>query len=384
MKKVSIIISILGLFLFPLAILAGGKDYGSPKVVILGEEEVIEHDYFAAGDRVEIFGTINGDAYIAAGEVIVDGVVNGDLLVAGGSVIISGIVKQDIRVAGGDVTVNVEVTQNITAVGGTIDINESAAMAGNLVIAGGDVFVNGPVEGNVQVAAGQAVFSDRVGGYVEGWVELLRLTPKAEIEGTLTYWSAQEASVDDGAVVGETTYNKVDSPQAGHGDFKDVFVGLKILTHIVGLITALVIGLLFVKFYPRFSKRVTGVIEKQPLASFGVGLVALVLLPVLAVVLMVTFFGLKLGFITLAMYAILVCIGSIFAMLVIGYWVARLFSKEVNLYWALVVGAVVFYILTLLPVIGMLLKVLALIFGIGGLLLAKKAFYNELKEKQLI
>src|SRR5687767_13900949 len=69
--------------------------------VYLSKGEIINHDYFAAGNTVNLSGTVNGDAYIAGGNVTVDGTVNGDLLAAGGNVTILGKVTGNVRTAGG-------------------------------------------------------------------------------------------------------------------------------------------------------------------------------------------------------------------------------------------------------------------------------------------
>src|SRR5262245_39250872 len=75
------------------------------KHVIVPAGQVINRDYFAFGEIVEISGTVNGDVYAAGAHVAVDGTVNGDLLAAGGTVAISGTVARDARVAGGQVTI---------------------------------------------------------------------------------------------------------------------------------------------------------------------------------------------------------------------------------------------------------------------------------------
>src|SRR3989344_7228032 len=59
-------------------------DFRQEEIVTLAKDEVIDRDFFGAGQVVEINGTVNGDVYAAGGEVTVSGVVNGDVLVAGG------------------------------------------------------------------------------------------------------------------------------------------------------------------------------------------------------------------------------------------------------------------------------------------------------------
>ena len=62
------------------------KNFQRNETVLLSKDDVVEGDYFAAGERVTIAGTVNGDAYVAGGNVIVEGEINGDLIAAGGTV----------------------------------------------------------------------------------------------------------------------------------------------------------------------------------------------------------------------------------------------------------------------------------------------------------
>src|SRR3990170_1896724 len=80
------------LLLVPVSVFAqeAPSNMRSGENVSLGADEVINSDFFAGGNRVEISGTVNGDVYASGGQIIIDGVVNGDLLVAGGTINISG------------------------------------------------------------------------------------------------------------------------------------------------------------------------------------------------------------------------------------------------------------------------------------------------------
>ncbi len=100
----------------------GARSQEVGKIVILPASEVHEGWYFAAGDKVIIEGTVNGDVYAAAGAVEVSGTINGDLLVAGGDVTVSGTISDDIRAAGGSVRIDGKVGKNVTAAGGNVSV----------------------------------------------------------------------------------------------------------------------------------------------------------------------------------------------------------------------------------------------------------------------
>jgi len=369
------------------AVLAG--NYGefdmAVKQVILGADEEIDRDYFAAGEMVEISGTVNGDVYAAGGEVLVDGTGNGDLLVAGGNVTISGKIEQDLRVAGGNVTISGEIGRNVTAVGGNVVITNSSKLVGNLVTAGGNIRIAAPVAGNIKMAGGTAILSNEVGGFVHARVDMLRLTSKASVGDSLIYWSYQEASVDEGTqITGEVTHHTVKRPELPREDLLKVFAGLKAFTKLISLITALAIGLLAISFFPKFSQGATDVIQKRPWIAFGVGLLFLITVPVVFGLLLTLVIGIKLAFILLAGYFMMVAVSSVFTMLLAGYWFLRMFTKDIKPGMAMLVGAIIYYLLTMIPVLGNVVIIVALLFGLGGVLVAKKELYKELRNHKLI
>ena len=161
--------------------------------------QVVDGDYFAFGETVEISGTINGDLYASGGQVVIDGQVNGDVIVAGGRVSLSGTVSQDVRAAGGQVTIAGNVGRNLTVAGGNVEIASSAVVRGGVVAAGGSVDLAAPIGSAAKIAAGTLTIANRIDGNVEAAVGTLRIASKAEIAGNVTYWSGQEASVSEGA-----------------------------------------------------------------------------------------------------------------------------------------------------------------------------------------
>ena len=164
--------------------------------------------FFAAGERVEVYGTIEGDAYIAGGEVVIDGVIVGDLLVAGGDVRIAGEVLQDVRVMGGQVFVTGTVSGSVSAAAGDITLVESAQIDGSLVAAAGNIRSNAPVGSHTTLAGGVLSVANTIDGDLKASVGEMRVTSKAEVSGDVVYWSDQDASIDGAALIGGEVIRK--------------------------------------------------------------------------------------------------------------------------------------------------------------------------------
>lgn len=372
------------------------KDAEAVKEVVLEADEVVDKDYFAGGEVVRIFGIVNGDAYVAGGQVTFDGVVNGDLLVAGGQVNISGEVTQDVRVVGGQVIINADIGRNLTVVGGNVDIAESAKIAGSIAVGAGNLNLNAPVGGDVNAGVGNLVISSEVAGDVTAGASKVSLNPKAVIGGDFEYWSEEEANIATGAVVtGEvtkmdpkTTFKEFEFDEEKLEESKKAIAvakkGIGGVFKAVSFVSALIVGLLLVTFYPKYSQEVVSTLSKRPLASLGVGLVAVFITPFAILLLLVTVIGMPLAFILFAGYLIYFYLAKIAVALWLGKAATGLINKKMRLGWMFVLGLVILYVFRLIPVISVLVWILTLLFGLGAMLLACKVTYDLARKKEVV
>ena len=79
-----------GLLALALASPVSAADFRSGDDVVIGANEVIDDDLFAAGNRVEINGTVTGDLWATGSEVIVNGEVEGSVFIAGQTLAVNG------------------------------------------------------------------------------------------------------------------------------------------------------------------------------------------------------------------------------------------------------------------------------------------------------
>lgn len=354
------------------------------EVSTLESNEVIDDDYFAAGEKVVVLGIVHGDAYIAAGNVRIEGVVDGDLLIAGGNVEIPGDIAGDVRVVGGDVTVSGTVGGNLTIISGSGKVESGAQLGGNVVSVGGDQEFDAAIPGSLTAAAGNLTVANAIGKGITAAVGQLNLTPRADIGGDVTYLSQEEADIAKEATIsGKLTHNlppEVQNPQVNKRAVFAVAAGLSIWS----LVSQLLVGLLMVNLLPRFIGRAAEIITKTPLVAVGTGLLILIVLPIVAVILMITVIGLPLGLFALAGYAAMLYVSGIFVSLVLGEKLLGYVAKGQKPWLAFVVGLVALHIIFLVPIIGGLAKLATVLFGIGGSSLAKMNMYKEFRSKKLL
>jgi len=354
---------------------------GSRSRVTVPASQVVNGDYFAFGGTVEISGTINGDLYASGGQVVIDGTVNGDVLVAGGRVRLSGTVSQDVRAAGGQVTISGGVGRNLTVAGGQVELAPSAVVRGGLVAAAGNVDLSAPVGGAVKVAAGTLIVENRIGGNVDAAVGTLRIASRADIQGDVNYWSRREASVSEGARIGGKIVRNV--PPKRPRLFPAVFFAWLGFVSI-NFLSTLILGLLSVRFLPRFHQSVVTTLSERPWSSLGIGFFAAVVLPVVCSLLFATVVAIPLALILLTAFFIVLYWARIYAIGRIGEFILGRLRPNSGRASAFVLGLFIYYLLAVIPFIGWLVVPLVMLFGFGAELIARKQFYVIAKTQGLI
>lgn len=388
-KKIATIITLLLLTPFLLVTVASAANNETkPRVVVLAKDEVVNKDYFAAGDSVTLSGTVNGDAYLAGSNVIVEGTVNGDLIAAGGMVDIRGNILNNVRVAGGQIVVSAKIDKNLTVAGGSVNITDSAKIGGSLVAGAGTLSVFAPIGKSVNIGTGQATFGNTIGGDITAGAGQITLTPNAKVSGDLTYWSQSPAQIQPGAqILGKTTHNLPPAKvveRARPARILGIFTGVSLAFKIVGLLSALIIGLLLLKFFPIYTQRTVDVIAQKPWASLGIGFLTAVLTPIVLVILLITVIGIPIAMILLVTFLVVAYFAKIFVSLVFGQKFLQLFGQKIGSGWSLLSGLVIYGLITVVPILGWIVTILVVLFGLGAILLEEKDFYSQLKSKNLI
>jgi hypothetical protein len=125
---------------------------------------------------------------------------------------------------------------------------------------------------------------------------------------------------------------------------------------------------------PGFTTRVAATLRSRAAMSLLIGFIALVCIPVLAIVLFVTLVGIPLALLTLVAYAALLLLGHVVTGIGLGDWALARFraGDAARTGWrigAAVVALLAIAILARIPFLGGLVTFLVLIAGVGALLM---------------
>jgi hypothetical protein len=330
------------------------------------------NDVFMAGSDVVNDGSA-GDVILAGGWISTSGVVQGDEVATGGQVNLRASVEGSLYAAGGHVRLDGKVARNARIGGGHIEIGPEADVQGGLSIGGGEVAVKGRVGKYLQVGAGSTRIDGHVGGDVDVTSGELNIGPDAVIDGVLTYYGPQPATVAGGASIhGGTHYveRKHWGPRGRHRGF-----GVGAWIWLAGWIIA---GSVLLALWPGFAHSVSEAARRQPGTALLLGFAVLVCVPVALLLLTLSIIGIPLALLLLCLYLLLLPLGYLAAAAAIGEWLlARMHGGAVILtrqrILMLIGVLIVLFVLTRVPLLGGTLRFLVIIAGIGSLVIAGSA-----------
>ncbi len=385
--------------------------------VIIGPDEVVPDDLYVAAREVIIYGAVQGDVYAAAQRITVgaNGRVAGDLVAAAQIVDVQGAVEDDIRATGYVVRVAApEVGDDVVAAAFSVEVSRGSTVKGSLVAGAYQVLIGGDVAEDVLVGANgisvegdvggdlTAVVGERGGTPPTFWAFFLntreiavpavpsglRIADGARVAGNLIYQSVQEATIAPGARVGGSIEHRLPPPPAE--ETKPPAFGTLpwALQQLRRLVTYLLVGLLLFLTIPEPTRRLGRTMFRRPLSALGWGIVAVaVVIAALVVVLLIA--GVATGLFalltlsTLARWSIALGV-ALDALIVVVYLAyvglavpvlvpyAALSPLDRGGWWwvlPLVLGVVLYVLLTTLPYVGWAIALIAILAGLGGAIL---------------
>lgn len=369
-RKLSWFLLLFLLLLTLLPVPAFAADLRQGPTVTVGAGETLKDDLYAAASTIDVAGTMDGSVIAGGGNIAVSGTITRDLIIAGGTVTIAGDVRGSVRATMGTLTLNGSVGEDLIVLGGTLDIGRSAKVGRDLVIAGGTALVAGGVGRKVLASVDTLTIRGPVGGDVQADANSLRLEDGATVTGDVVYSSSNQAFIASGAKVGgKVTRNPTDGRVQRRADpaqqSLDALIGW--IRTLVGLFA---LGLVLLLLFPRFSTGTVSTFTSSPWISLGVGVALLIGIPVVLLIAFVV--GLLIGgwwlaLIAVGLYAMALVVGYVLAALVVGQRGLDLAGRHgAHPLLALLAGLAVLTLVGLVPIVGGLIALAAVVFGLGG------------------
>lgn len=348
MKKYKVILLVALFFIMPKPALASTIDHFT---VNAGDDIEIKDTYNAsvlgAGETVEVNGKINGAVLIAGNKVTFDGTADYSFL-AGNTIILKGKVNNDAFIAGNIVT-----------------IDKDANYKRDTVIAASDIELNGNFERNITSYSSKLTLKDvTIKGDIKIYAQKITVDKTAKIEGTLYYPEDAVYKADKEAQIGKITKTKAIQNKDDENYFSTM--SSKILSFMCYALAFAIISLLFPAVFNKITQKYEKTEAGEIIEVFTKGLVAIIIIPVIAVLLCCTVLGIPLAIILILLYGIAIYLTTIFTAYLLGYKIwQKVFNKDINLLSVGLIGLFILMLLNLIPGIRTLVSIITVLIGLG-------------------
>lgn len=306
--------------------------------IVVEEGETVDRVDGVAG-TVVIRGTVTGDVSAVAGSIRITetGTVQGSVDGSAGSIVIAGTVDGDVQVGAG-----------------SFELTDAGSIGGDLEAGAGYVRVDGTIDGNVKAGGGSVTIGPNanVGGEFRYDAEDFTQSPDAVIEGGVV--QDPNLSMDRGT---DTS-------------FLPSWVGT-----VYSLVASFLFGVVLLAVFPRFSSNVASNVTEKPLNSGGIGLLALIGIPIVLILLAITIVGIPLMLVGVGLFILAIWAAVVYGKFAVGMWVLG-FADQENRWLALIVGLVGFALIGTIPIVGGVAEFIVFLLGLGALALALR----ELKQ----
>lgn len=359
--------------LHPLAIALLAASLSAAAWAQRGDEDT--SNVYMTGPEVRPTAPINGDLVAAAGRISLEHPVEGDAVLVAGSIDLRARVGDDLRAAGGIVSLSGRVLGEALIAGGSIAIGPEAEVAGRAWLAGGDVALGGRFHHGVTAYARNILVLAEITGNVRLVGETIEILPAARISGTVTYVSNTEIKVHPGArVSGKIVREPGTFPVLrlpGWPPFRPLLM--------FGLLAA---GALLLALFPRFTASALRTVGAAPLSSLGLGTAIFFSGPPVIVLLVITIIGIPIALVLAGIYAAALLAGFLVAAFFVGERLLQIARRQAATgYWArvaaLAVALLLLWFVRHLPYAGGFLILLALVIGLGAMVLQAFSNYAE-------
>jgi cytoskeletal protein CcmA (bactofilin family) len=374
--------------------------------------QVIDDDLYVAGQNVVIDGTVRGDVFAAGQTVTVNGTVDGSLMAAAQSIVVTGTVRGSARVAAQAILLDgrAQIGRDVLAGAYSLEQRQGSTIGRDVAVGAYQALIAGSIGRNLLAGVSNLAIHGTVGGNVDAHVGSgddggaagmtppplviipsvppgLTVSETARIGGKLTYNSSVEYPIA-GQVAGGVTWNQRTEERPAEPQQRSILADT--LRHLVVL---LIVGAVLLLLVPGWVRRMSDAISTRPLPSLGWGLIGWLtaFAAAIGIILVAGFLALIFGIVTLGSLAALsivlgllaeavltvglIVFAALVAQVVVSYLAGRLLVQRLQPamtapWLPLVVGVVIFVVLSAIPVVGGLLALLTAIMALGALWVA--------------
>ena len=314
--------------------------------LISQQEQAKSGDQYLMGDKVTVDYVVDGNLYVMADEVTIKSQIIGNAFVMANKITLTdeGYVGASTFALGNDVEIN----------GVTFD---AYVVADNLT-------VSGYVYRDIHAVSERFYLYGAVGRDASIGAENFNFKKSDEDEktgkimGNFDYSAKTEIQIPEDVVSGNVKYSQIEE-----FNYKPNYVFLGISS----VIFVLIIWGLLKWLAPKFEEKTEKLVTDKPLKTVGFGLLALIVIPILAIILMITGFAASAGLLLLTTYLILICVSRSISVIAINNIIAKKikFDTTTKKLLLFIITSLVVWAVTLIPYVWLLVNLVLVICGFG-------------------
>ena len=359
-KKIKIItlIILLLISLFTPIVRAENETNSNEAVPISETQETItikQGDEFLLQDNVTIDTPIDGNLFIIANTVTINSQVGGDAFICANTINIEsdGYILSNLFASANAINIR-GIVYNIYSISDTLTIDgfvyrDVKSMCDTLNI-------NSMVGRNVFVSCSSINFKEKA-----DTESTPSITSYGTIQGNLTYYSDEESSIPSDSVVGETNFNSTTHYPMNISNYMYSLGAI--------LVSAIILWLIGLWISPKLlHNTISPLTWKKALQIIGLGILLPIILALLSVIITLIPIVSQFTLLCICILAILFFISTSVTIINLNTMICNKLNITQNLYKLgfLIVTTIVFWLLTLIPYVGMIISLLATIWGIGS------------------
>ena len=329
-------------------------DQANPISTSQEEVTITEGDEYVFQDTVTIDTPVDGNLFIMANTVTINTQIGGDAFIFANTLNIedNGYILNNIFACAN--TINVKgVAYNIYSVGDTLTIDGFIYRDVKSIC--NTLNINSMIGRNVFANCSSINFKEK-----PNTEETPSIASYGSIQGNLNYSSDKEISIPEGHVSGETHFSQL---QNHTFDISYYMYSLGAI-----LVSAIIIWLIGLWISPKLLHNSSHPITwRKALQIIGLGIIVPIVITLLSVIILLIPITSQFTILLLCVLAILFFISTSATVIDVNTMICNKLKITQNLYKLgfLIVTTIIFWLLTLIPYAGMIISLIAIIWGIG-------------------
>lgn len=347
---------LLMICLIPLKVFAEDKYVNAGNVI--HDTGIVTHNYFSAGNALQ-------------NDMEIDGL----LFTAGNSINYNGKSEYSF-IAGNLINFNGKSEKDVFVAGNTINIAQEAIINRDLYLAASDVNINADIIGNAFISAKNlTINSKNINGDLYLSAENIVINEDSVINGTIKY--PENANISG---IENISAEKLIAYQVSTNS-KDNDFASKVTSTIFSMICYIAVAYILYLIFPTLFNKIERKFEfKNTIKTIGSGLAFLIIVPIISIILLITVVGIPISILTLIAYGVLLYLSLPVTANYLGNVILKNSKREkTNFYLATLIGILVLKIVNLIPIIGSIISILSMLYGLGYYLVKYKT-YKETKK----